>query len=226
MKSRITYPYLLECCNYTNDAYWKSIFSNLSCGIPPHGVYIHKDFLVCNYKDKAFSYKLTVKSPEETFNEIHTLFKTKLQMVSRDDILQKQDDIDNLNKQVVYNNWLSIKRKNIKDTLIENFTIDMKNKYMLTYIQARDLLNIINVGLLFKFIGCKDIIIQNGKIIDIECIVFNDNGTFRYSRNIFSQSDTAAKNTLPIIFKMDTCISKEWDKYLLNYKKLYGKVKE
>ena len=223
MKGRITYPYLLECCNYTNDAYWKSIFTNLSCGIPPHGVYIHKDFLICNYKDKAFSYKLTIKSPEEIFTDIYKLFKNKLQMFSRDDILQKQDAIDNLNKKIVYNNWMDIKRKNIKDNLIENFTLDMKTKYSLSYKQSRDLLNIINIGLIFKYIGYKDIVMSNGEITDITCITFNKNDSdiFNYARDIFTNPDINIKTSSPIIFKMDTSLSKEWEKYISYYKKIW-----
>lgn len=220
MKSRITYPYLLECCNYTTDAYWKSIFTNLSCGIPPHGVYIHKDFLVCNYKDKAFSYKLIAKSAEELFIDIHKLFKHKLQMFSRDDILQKQDEIDGLNKKIVYNNWSDIKRKNIKDTLVENFVLDKKNKYFLTSKHTRDLLNIINIGLIFKYITYKDIIMVEGKITEIACIEFTE-GAFKLARNIFIHSDVKA--TPPIVFKNDTSISKEWDRYVSFYKKLYAR---
>ena len=67
---------------------------------------------------------------------------------------------------------------------------------------------------------------KNGKITDIECIVFNEIGSpdmFKYSRDIFLPADSNTKNTAPIIFKIDTCISKEWDKYILYYKKLYGK---
>jgi hypothetical protein len=221
MKTRITYPYLLECCNYTNDAYWKSIFTNLSCGIPPHGVYIHKDFLVCNYKDKAFSYKLLQKNPEEIFSDVYKLFKTKLQMFSRDDILQKQDEIDGLTKKIVYSGWGDIKRKNIKDTLIENFVLDQKNKYALTYSQTRDLLNIINIGLIFKYITYKDIIIVDGKITEISCIVFGDDCIFKYTRDIFTHTD--GRTPPPIVFKSDTSISKEWDRYVSFYKKLYAR---
>ena len=221
MKSRITYPYLLECCNYTTDAYWKSIFSNLSCGIPPHGVYIHKDFLVCNYKDKAFSYKLLVKNPEELFSDIYKLFKNKLQMFSRDDILQKQDEIDGLNKKIVYNSWGDIKRKNIKDTLIENYVLEMKTKHSLTCNQTRDLLNIINIGLIFKYIGYKDIVMVDGKITEISCIIFNDCAVFKYTRDIFIHTD--GKAPPPIVFKNDTSISKEWDRYVSSYKKLYSR---
>lgn len=219
MKNRITYPYLLECCNYTTDAYWKSIFTNLSCGIPPHGVYIHKDFLVCNYKDKAFSYKLIPKNPEDTFYEIYKLFKNKLQIFSRDDILQKQDEIDGLNKTIVYGAWGDIKRKNVKDMLVENFVLEMKNKYALTHNQSRDLLNIINIGLIFKYISHKDIIMTDGKITEICCIAFEPDCVFKYTRDIFIHTDV--KPALPVVFKSDTSISKEWDKYISLYKKLY-----
>ena len=228
MKNRITYPYLLECCNYTNDAYWKSIFSNLSCGVPPNGVYIHKDYLVCNYKDKSFSYKLQNKNSEELFNEIYTLFKTNLQMISRDDILQKQNIIDNLNKKIVYNNWSDIKRKNTKDLLLEDFVLDMKNKHNLDYKYARDLLNIINIGITFKYINCKDIIMENGAVQRITCLSEDTTkDVFKNVHDMLSNNCNGnCKNTLPVIFKMDTSLSKEWDKYIQYYKKLFGKSKE
>jgi len=183
-------------------------------------VYIHKDFLVCNYKDKAFSYKLLQKNPEELFSDIYKLFKNKLQMFSRDDILQKQYEIDGLNKKIVYSSWGDIKRKNIKDTLVENFVLDMKNKYYLTYNQTRDLLNIINVGLIFKYISYKDIEMIDGKITNISCIEFQD-GLIKYIRDIFIHTD--GRIPIPIVFKCDTSISKEWDRYVSFYKKLYSK---
>lgn len=222
MKSRICYPYLLECCNYTSDVYWKSIFTNLSCGIPPHGVYIHKDFLVCNYKDKNFSYKLLGKTPEELFTDIHRLFKTTLQLVSRDDILKKQDEIDNLNKKIVYNNWTDIKRKNTKDILIENFVLETKTKYNLTFNHARTLLNIINIGLTFKYISYKDIIMEHGSISAISNIVFPSSQPFSVKCDIFTPTDVV-KSTPSIFFKMDTSITKDWEKYLAYYKKIYSR---
>ena len=221
MKTKITYPYLLECCNYTTDAYWKSVFTNLSCGIPPHGVYIHKDFLVCNYKDKAFSYKLGSKSPEESFADIYKLFKTKLQMVSLEDILEKQGEIDSLNKKIIYNNWLDIKRKTIKDILIEDFVLYQKDKFGLTFKQARDILNIINIGLTFKYINYKDIVMDQGSISDITSLVVVDK-PFNVKCNMFSSADI--KPSPAIIFKMDTSITKEWEKYIACYKKTGTRV--
>ena len=68
--------------------------------------------------------------------------------------------------------WSNIRKKNIKDLLIESYIIDMKNKHCLTIKQSRTLLSLIFIGMVFKVITVKDIVYENGCIKNIEGISF------------------------------------------------------
>ena len=61
LRKEIVYPIFLECCQYTEDTFWESIFTDLAYGKPPYGTYISKGFLCCTHKKKDFSYKIEKK---------------------------------------------------------------------------------------------------------------------------------------------------------------------
>ena len=64
IKKDIIYPIFLECCEYTKDEFWRSIFEDLAYGITPQGTFISKGSLCCSYKRKQFSYTIQRKEPQ------------------------------------------------------------------------------------------------------------------------------------------------------------------
>ena len=145
IKKEIRYPIFLECCQYSNDIFWENIFEDLAYGKTPYGTYISKGFLCCNYKDKEFSYKIEQKDSEQLYNDIYLLLAKKLGLLSHQDKLNKKIDFQNIEDEIKEGrkNWNSIKKKNSKDLLIENYVITMKNKYFLSMKQSKYLLSII-----------------------------------------------------------------------------------
>ena len=169
----LIYPGILECCEYTNDMYWKSIFEQLAYGKTPYGVYIFKEFLCCNYKNKEFSYKIDTeeKEPEILFNEIYELFSNKLGLFSEKEKLKCFDDIEK-SSNVVCDNWSSIKKKNHKTIFIEHYIVKMKEKYELSDAQIKTLYNVIILGQMLHTITGDDIQYKDGVIKKIEHIDF------------------------------------------------------
>jgi hypothetical protein len=70
-------------------------------------------------------------------------------------------------------NWISIRKKNIKDSLYEKYILEMKNTYSLSNKQCKYLSSLISVSMVFKTLTPKDIIYENDKIIRIEGIDFH-----------------------------------------------------
>jgi hypothetical protein len=134
IKKEIIYPVFLECLQFTNDFFWENIFEDLAYGKTPYGTYINKDFLCCNYKDKEFSYKIEKKEPEQLYNDILFLLGKKLGILSLKDKNNKQIDFKNIENELkeCRKNWSNIRKKNIKDLLIERYVLNMKDKYLLT----------------------------------------------------------------------------------------------
>jgi hypothetical protein len=217
VKKEIIYPIFLECCELIDDTFWKNVFEDLAYGKCPYGTYINKDFFCCNYKNKEFSYKIERKDPEQLYNDIHLLLSKKLGLLSYKDKIKKKIDFNNIEEEIkeCRKSWSNIRKKNIKDLLIENYVIDMKNKYSLTIKKARNLLSIIFIGMVFKIITVKDIIYENGSIQNINGISFKTNEII-LERDIYSFQ----LNTTPYILIEKKVMADTWEKYLENIRKL------
>ena len=218
IKKEIIYPIFLECCQYTTDIFWENVFEDLSYGKTPYGTYITKDFLCCNYKDKEFSYKIEKnKEPEQLYTDIFNLLSKKLGLLSQRDKIKKKIDFYNIEEEIKEGrkNWSSIRKKNIKDLLIEKYVIDMKNKYSLTIKQSKYLLSIIFIAMVFKVITVKDINYENGKISHIEGIDFKKKQII-ILRDVYSLESSF--NSCILI--EPNLMSYNWENYLIYLKKL------
>jgi hypothetical protein len=238
VKRELLYPFLLECIQYCPDSFWESLFEDLAYGSPPMGAYISKNFLCCSYKNREFVYKLErknelvvkdendgsscvistneprtgkVASQSETlYNDIYTLLTEKLGVFSQKEKLKKKlafKDFENSVRNSKHD-WSSIKKKTVKNSLYEQYVIDMKNKHKLSIKSARYLLALIMTCLLFKTITSKDVEFEDNKIQAISGIEIKD-GEIKLLRPLISSIDTAK-------LKEDegNSLSKNWESYI------------
>jgi hypothetical protein len=183
----LQYPVFLNASQYATDTFWKYIFEDLAYGRTPYGTYITKDFLCCNYKGKEFSYKIdTTKTGEQLYNELYNILFNKFGLLSIEDkqILRTKFEKTRDSIPLTNTTWACIKKKNIKQLMIENFVIEMKKKYTLSTADAKKLLSYIISGMIFKTISNDDIDFQNGKILGISNLEF-EKGSFTISPKIF-----------------------------------------
>lgn len=206
----IVYPFLLECCNHTNDTYWKSIFKNLAFGKTPFGVMMIKDTLMCKYTGKEFMYKITKKDSLTTYNELYKIFTEKLGLISNED---KTNSINKLNpiSEVTYKSWGEIKKRTTRDKLIEQFVLDNKSQYSLSLKTAQDLLELINHCIMFKVLSNSDFILENNKLVAIKDLTFSKK-SFKLDRPIFLPIDKCGNTN--IVFYKDNKLSSAWDKHI------------
>ena len=103
-------------------------------------------------------------------------------------------NIDKLSKRTNYNSigqsiintkltWNSIKKKNTKDTLIEEFVIKMKTKHKLTFKQSRILLSELNTFFCLKVLSSKDVVYKEGSINSINGVIFKK-GSFEITKDM------------------------------------------
>lgn len=211
VKKEILYPIFLSCCQYTKDAFWEIIFEDLAYGKAPYGTYISKDFLCCNYKNKEFSYKIDNNDAKKIYDDIYNLLTTKLCLLSHKEKLKKRLDFHTIENSMKEErqNWKDIKKKNIKDILIEKYALKMKEQYSLTYNQVKYLLSIISISMIFKVITSKDINYKNEKIESINGITFDTNKIF-FDKNIYETENTFK----PIITIDSKTMYETWEKHL------------
>lgn len=210
LQKEIIYPIFLECCQYTVDSFWKNIFEDLSYGKSPYGTYINKNFLCCSYKNKEFSYKIEHKKSEKLYNDIYSLLKNKLGILSTKEKLNKKTEYNTVENKIkeCRQKWVDIKKKNIKDLLIERYVVDMKNKCNLTIKQSKYLLSILFIAIVFKVITSDDIHYSDGKIQNIDGVIFSNNKiSIKNIHNIdinYSTENNYIKKTM----------ADNWEKYL------------
>jgi hypothetical protein len=212
----LQYPIFLNASQYATDTFWKYIFEDLAYGRTPYGTYITKDFLCCNYKGKEFSYKIDVsKSGEQLYNELYNILFNKFGLLSIEDKQVLRTTFEKTRDSVPLTNstWASIKKKNIKQLLIENFVIEMKQIYSLTTVDTKKLLSYIATGIIFKTISNEDIDFQSGKIINISGFNF-EKGKYIIPKTLFDFDSAQPISTNP-----KKKLSDIWEKYLANYKK-------
>jgi len=217
IKKEIVFHLFLECCHYIDDIFWKNIFEDLAYGKTPFGTYISKDFLCCSYSKKEFSYKIEKKDPEIIFKEVYSLLTKRLGLLSQKETIIKKKVFTDLGKSI--NNsrksWSDIKKKNLRELLIELYVSRMKTKHNLSIKQVRYLLSSILTAITFKVINVNDINYNNGRINSITGIDFIKNKIV-ITHNLdeittsFSHSEISDKKIM----------SDNWLKYIVDLRKI------
>jgi hypothetical protein len=191
IKKDIIYPIFIECLKFCENKFWSSIFEDMAYGKTPHGTYIHKNFFCCNYKGKEFSYKIEEIESENIYNDIFSLLTKKLKILSEEDRKNQILDfikIENEMNEQRFDKWSSIKKKSTKDSLIENFIIEKKRNHDLSDKQVKNLQKQINLGLIFKTISHKDIILKDGRIEKINDLEFSKKD-FKINRDLIRSEE-------------------------------------
>ena len=217
VKKEIIYPFFLECCQFTEDTFWESLFENLAYGISPYGTYIHKGFLSCSYKNKEFSYKIERKDPKTLYDDIYNLCTNKVGILSRKEKLKKKLDFHEIEKRIKNSRqkWSDIKKKNIKDLLIERYVLDMRLKYNLNMKQTKYLLSTITFANVFKLITSKDVVYENGVIRRIEGINIDEGGDITLRKEIGNGCISGRMGKEKVRKKM----LENWEKFLIQMRK-------
>ena len=211
LKKEIVYPIFLECCQHASDTFWENVFEDLAYGKTPYGTYISKDFLCCSYRKKDFSYKIERKDAKQVHDEVHNLLITKLGLFSPQERVKQKKDFDEYESSMRFsrNSWSSIRKKSIKELLIELFVTRMKNEYSLSLKQSRHLLSAIFMAMVFKVITSDDIEYEEGGIQSIDGIDFSK-GQVIINRNLYNLNVSVA----PRLVLDKSRMSDNWTKYL------------
>jgi hypothetical protein len=217
-KKEIIYPIFLECSPHTTDTFWENVFEDLAYGKTPYGTYISKDFLCCSYRKKDFSYKIERKDAKQVYEEVYKLLNKKLGLSSPQEIVRHKKEFKELEDSMRFSrsSWSSIRKKSIKELLVELFVTRMKNKYSLSLKQSRHLLSSIFMAMVFKVITSDDIEYEDGGIQAINGINFSK-GKVIIERGLY---DINVNVTPTLVLDKKKRMSDNWTKYLKDLKKL------
>jgi hypothetical protein len=220
VKKEILFPVFLECCQYADDTFWENIFEDLAYGKAPYGTYISKEFLCCGYKKKEFSYKIEKKPAEMIYQEVYSLLTKRLGLLSYREKVKKKKIFTDLEDSIkdTRKKWVDIKKKNMKELLIELYVTRMKNKHQLSIKQAKYLISIILLAMVFKVITSANINYSDGRIISIDGIDFSKKQVI-IKKNLYSLE----VNFSPHIVLDKKLMSDNLEKFLENLRKISEK---
>jgi len=164
MNLNLLYPIFLKISYHAKGEFWKHLFENMAYGKPPHCVYIRNHpeksemSLLYNHKKRGFIFFMNDKNDKnELYLNIKKLLMNNVKIYSIYDKVIDQNiclkDIDN---------WNALKKTFIKNNLVSRYVIEkLKPESM---IEAKKLINKINLGLSFKTINTKNIVMKDNKI--------------------------------------------------------------
>ena len=212
-RGEIVYPIFLQSSQYATDKFWEKIFEDLAYGVTPYGVYVTNTTINCKTKTgNMTSVIINFKNPKTTYTEVYEMFYNVLGIMSP---CERKSNCDKLNeKNVSIETWSDIRKKNVKEILIEIFSIQMKKLYKLSVNQTRFLISIIYTSLLFKTLDTSDIKMINGMIESINGIDFDD-GKINIDLDIYD-IDTYEVN---VSNQETNKMFDEWEKYINSIRK-------
>ena len=202
-------PLIWEASNCITDEYWQKFFSDLSRGRNSKRIYVSKTHVTYNTKKVSFSYKYDDKDPEQIALELRKIISESLCLFSKADQSMDREDYKHssceFKEAITEDNWKKIKNKKMKDHLIFNHVMQQKERFTLTWEQAREAYNLINNSIFLNHtIKSKDIHMVNGEIASIDGIEISAELIVNHKADLEVDVDT------PVSKKIS--LAKEWVK--------------
>ncbi len=172
----ITHPIFLACREKTEDLFWKGIFENLAYGKAPRGVYLKGNCLYSVTKKKEFTYNFENQLADKIYTEVFALLtgygvKTKGELSRKKQAFDQYQQTNSTRKSE--NLWAKIKKKNVRDDLIQEYVLSCKKEYHLSDEKTKELYFFITTGIVFKIFTGVDVVLAEGYIETIHGVEFH-----------------------------------------------------
>ena len=199
----IKYMKIFEASQTIKDAYWKDLLIEVSKGKFLRKIAIDSQSITCGTKRKQATYVYIDKEPADIAREIKYMFSTYLNTYSKNDIEREKNNIDNtFNEFLTWtyeNNWKKMKNKKMKEFLINDYALRMKQEYGFGWKTTRDLASAINSAIyLQKSHTSDDVLMESGKIKEIEDFEINENGFENLRSDIIKDNEQKEQKTKTI----------------------------
>jgi hypothetical protein len=181
----VKFEIFAECARLEKTPFWKAKFEDFSKGHFPKGF---------AYKDKVLSYKRLRRKvlqkvdipedPQEAADVVKTFMRNETGTLPVDEIVRKKIDMSIALKQNLVPDtikWKDMRAPTIKRQMILAYVYNYVESGSLTEMEARNLTSVIISGIAIKAIKPEDVILKDGKIIDITGIDHNQNGFYLVS---------------------------------------------
>ncbi len=185
--NEILYPTFLQASKFAQDEYWIFLIQDLAYGNTPYGSFIDPEqSMVCSMvKGKRIYYIFDKLAAEKLFEATYDFFHEKLGFRSSFEYTQQNIKLRQMYT-TQYGSWVDIKKKYIRELLLQNYTIDLKNKYGLSNHQMKLLWSCVTSWLQFGLLTKLDIQYDpvSCRILSIKDLFIDKKGHIRLNRDI------------------------------------------
>ena len=215
-------PIFEKCANLTEDKFWQTLFMDCARGKFPRG-FTFKNGLI-TYKKGSKSFKLEISdSPAAAYSATMNFLQTvagimsvtdrqKLQKLEEEKLLtelEKENDIT----------WKQVRTEKLKDILINEFIKDLATKMNFNEEENKELTTTVKKGFILKYFGSNNVKMKDGKIIEIEGLIYNEETKEYEIDEDYVQAKSIRKSN-----KLG--IEKGEDKPMINFMELWTKYLE
>lgn len=217
-----------RCSEITDDEYWISIFKSCARDKFPRG-FQYKNGLMTHRRGSKITRVEIPNNTTEAFYTTTNFFKTSAGLMSQTDKkrLQKEQEDKMLDEAISSEiSWKDIKIERVKELLISEYISDIVVKNKLSECEKNELTTTIKIGFMLKYFASKNIIMEKGRIVDIQGLIKTDSG-YEIDPKLVTKMDGRKIRGLGIektMAKIKNSPILLWDKYLDNLeKKITGK---
>ena len=170
-------PIFEKCANLTEDEFWNSIFMDCSRGKFPRGFFFKNNLLTHKRGSKMTTLEIS-KSATETYTDVINFFQVKAGIMSQEDrkrLQQREDEriLEQMEKEKDIS-WGQIRKENLKEVLLNEFICDLCERMDLNEEEKRELITTIKKGIMLKCFNSNNIIMSEGKIVEIDGLIYNE----------------------------------------------------
>jgi len=166
-KKELIHPIFLECKERVENIFWKSLFEEFAYGKYPKQLYVnHQQQIQSTNRANFFQYSFKDKTIDEMIPEIQELLLTHTSLISNEEITQKKTEHIKF-KEEKLTSWKDIKKKFIREMLLMDYCIQLKNDHKLT----TDI--IYNLYTLLLYSNVSEVHMENNKISHIPGIFYD-----------------------------------------------------
>ena len=175
----LNYPVFLRCVQFAEPGLWRDTFEDLAYGVCPPGVFLTEPKtnpeaaqggpgVTLFSKNKNFVYDFTINAPpKQLYDDIVQLFTAK--------------NVCNVSETGAFFNslkqapapvkgWAEIKKKSIRDVLVQNYLIQKAAAYELTDAQLKSVHSFVSTALTLNLLDKEDIVLAPEPPVRIQTI--------------------------------------------------------
>ena len=221
----IVNPIFEECANLTSDSYWILIFNQAAIGKYPKG-FTYKEGVITHKRGTKIQRLEIPTSVVDVLPACITFLGKTAGLISPKDAERNREEYDHRisNVKSIYDcTWVDIKNQELKKLLFIDYTNYLSKIHNLTDEEKRQLATMIHIGTHLGFLNDKNIDFADGKINDIDGLIFNDeNRIFSIDPNLKPKIAKSSKRSKESMAVSKNSFAGQFAKYFDQYEKKYA----